>query len=166
MTQYNNIRTDSFGRFRPVIDHLNTVIQRGGGFRPDITAGGQTHMRHEDIRTGSGHGNGIFTAEDIRCGQQIFFMCLADHLHFQRITHAGFFQIGAEFTVDQADCREVLHAGKPGGFDIVQEFIKLTERIRAVDTRQNRRMFHDRQHFFCHIHDDFVGITVSQQTGQ
>ena len=51
-------------------------------------------------------------AEDVGRGQQVQRAGARDHLDLEAVAHAGLFEVGAEGAVDQADGREVLHAGE------------------------------------------------------
>ena len=48
-------------------------------------------------------------------------------------------RFGAEAAVDQADGREVLHAGEAEPHHVVEEDVHLAERIGAVDAGEHRR---------------------------
>ena len=50
--------------------------------------------------------------EDVGRGQQVERVGRADHVDLEPVAHAGLLEVGAEHAVDQADGREVLHAGE------------------------------------------------------
>ena len=93
-------------------------------------------------------------------------MRLADHVHFQPISHAGLLQVLAEYTVNQAHGREVLHAVEALGFEFLQVNIHDAEGVGATHTGQYRGVFDDGQHFIAHFHDDLIGVAIGQQAGQ
>ena len=57
--------------------------------------------------------------EDIGRREQAEVGGLPDHVDLEPVAHAGLFEVRAERAVDQADGREVLHAGEPGVDDLV-----------------------------------------------
>ena len=69
-------------------------------------------MGHDDIRPGLGHRMRFLGFEDVGRGQHVLLTRRADQLDLERIAHAGFFQVGAEGAVDEADRGEVLDARK------------------------------------------------------
>ena len=60
-------------------------------------------------------------AEDVGRGQQVERARARDQLDLEAVAHAGLFEVGAEGAVDQADGREVLHAGEAERDQALQE---------------------------------------------
>ncbi len=120
-------------------------------------------MADHNISTRFGHGCSFVGVEHVRCCEHVFGMGQCHEIDFLGIGHACLFQIGAERAVDKADCREILDAREPHGFQIIKEFIEHAEGIRSIDARQHWRALGHGQDFFRHVHDDVVGIAISEK---
>ena len=89
-----------------------------------------------------------------------------DRLDLLIVAHAGALQVVAEDTVDETDCRKVLHAAEPDLPQLLQENMLQTERIGPADPGQHRRVLHDRQDLGRHFDDDAVGVAVRHHAGE
>ena len=123
-------------------------------------------MAHDDVGAGLRHRGGFIGVEHIRRGQHVFRMRLGDHVDLEAVGHSGLFEVGAERAVDDADGREVLHAGESDRLHVVEEHIHRAERIGAVHAGEHRRVLHHGQHFGGHLHDDGVGVAIGHQAGE
>jgi hypothetical protein len=166
MDEDDDVFANASRRRRPAVDHGRAILQLQRGFRADRAAGRQTEMADDDIRARTRHRCGIGFGEDIGRRQHVFFARLADHLDFERVAHAGIFEIGAERAVDQADGREILHAGETEAFEVVEKRLHQAERIGAVNSGEDGRVFDDGQHLARHFDDDLVGVAIGEEPGE
>ncbi len=134
--------------------------------RADGAARCEAEVGDDDVRPRLRHRLGVGLAENIWGGEKLLLAGESDHVDLERVAHPGFFQVGAEHAVDQADCGEVLHAREADPFHVVEEAIHDPERVGAVDACQHRRVLHDRQHLARHVHHDGVRVAVGQQPRQ
>jgi hypothetical protein len=132
----------------------------------DGAAGGETHVRHEDVGPGGGHGASFVRIEDVGGGEQVHLAGEADHLHFKVVAHAGFFETDAHGAIDQANGREVLDPGEPDLLDLFEEDRHLRNGSVPQTPARTGRVLDDRQDLAGHVHDDGVGIAVGHHAGE
>ncbi|KGD18234.1 hypothetical protein DO70_4478 [Burkholderia pseudomallei] len=120
-------------------------------------------MRDDDVRARLGHRDRVGFAEHVRRREQALAVREPDHVDFERVAHPGFLEVRAEVAVDEADGREVLHAGKPEPRQLVEERVEIAERIGAVHAGEHGRRFDDGQHLARHVDDDLVRVAVREQ---
>src|ERR1700753_888330 len=87
-----------------LLDGLNTghrLIEGDGSPGADGSFRGETHVCNQQVRAGLRHVPRLLFIEDIRAGEQIECMRACNHLHFQGVSHSGFFQILAANAGDQ-----------------------------------------------------------------
>ena len=140
MGQHDDVRIDPERRRRPGVDLRRAVLELQRRLRADRAAGRQPEMADDDVGAGLRHRRGLALAEDIGRRQHVLGMRLGDHVDLEPVGHAGLFEIGAEDAVDEADGREVLHAGEAERLELVEEHVHDAERIGAVDAGQHRRL--------------------------
>ena len=163
MRKHDDVRIDAERSRSPGVDAGRAVPEVQRRLRADGAAGGEAEMADDDVGARDRHCGRFLLAEHVGRGQHVLLMRLRDHLDLQRIGHASFFQIGAEQAVDQADGREVLHAGEAQCLQLVEEDIHVAERIGAVDAGKHRRPGNDRQDFAGHFDHDRIGIAVGHE---
>ena len=86
-----------------------------------------------------------------------------DHVDLEPEAHAGLLEALAHRAVEQADGREILHAGKAHRLQLGEELRHQHERVGAVDAGQHRRVLDHRQHLARHVLDDLVGVAIGEQ---
>jgi len=101
----------------------------------------------------------------VKAGQHIEGVSLADHVHFQAVAEARLLAVGADSPVEEANGREVLDAVEAHRLQLAQEDGHQTERIGAVDAGQDRCVAHHGQHLARHVHHDGVGVSVGEDSG-
>ena len=123
-------------------------------------------MGHDDIGARCCHLFCLAGIERIGGCEQIFFPGQADQFHFLVVAHAGFFQIGAELTIDQSYGRKILDSCKADTFHLIKELVDYPEGVRRADTGQYRGILDDSQYLTGHFDYDLVGIAVGHQASQ
>src|SRR5439155_24031761 len=91
---------------------------------------------------------------------------LANHVHFQTVTHLRFFEPLAKAAVDEADGGEVLHAAEAGRLHFAQEQLHDAERIGAADAGEHGGVLDDRQYLAGHIHDNLIGVAIRHHAAE
>ena len=123
-------------------------------------------MRDDDVGAGLGHGARLVRVEHIGRGQQVELVRLGDHVDLEPKAHAGLLETLAHRAVEQADRREILHAGETHRLQLGEKHAaSMTKRIGAVDAGEHRRVLHHRQHLAGHFLDDLVGVAIGEQPG-
>ena len=89
----------------------------------------ETEVADQHVGAGARHCRGLRRFEHVGRGQEVARSRLGDHLDFAVVSHAGFFEAGAEAAVDQADGGEILHAAEAKPRDFVEKDIHLAEWI-------------------------------------
>src|SRR5882757_1138670 len=146
------------------LDPGEALLQRGSGPRADGAGGGQPHVGDDDVGAGVRHRLGLLLVEDVRGGDEVDPVGLADHVDLKGVGHAGLFEVLPEVAVDQAHGREVLHAGEAQIGELPQEARDVAEGVGAADAGQDRGLLDDGQDFGGHLHDDGVGVAVGHES--
>ncbi len=163
VAQHDDVVVDAFCGVHNGIDQCNAFLEGFCGLRADGTGGGEAHVRDEDIGAGIGHVGGVFRIKDVGGGEEIEIMREADHLDFLVVAHIGFFEIGAEDAVDEADRGEILDARESGGFHLREELGHEAHGVCAADAGEDGSFADDGEDFAGHFHDDGVGIAIGHE---
>ena len=166
VAQAEDVGVDPARRVGQGLDLRRRLLEGDGRLRADRARGGQAHVGHEDVGARPGHVSGLLLVEDVRRGDEIELVGHADHVDLVAVAHAGLLEIRAEDPVDEADGREVLHAGEADLLDLPEEVGHDPERIGAVDAGQHRGALDHGQDLVGHLHDDGIGVAVGEQPGQ
>src|ERR687897_506253 len=166
VAEHHPLGIDRHRRVAHRLDQLDAFVQRERGLRPDRPLRGESHVRHEHIRSGARHRLRRLRVEDIGSREEPERPRLSDHLDLEVVSHPRLLEVRAEGPVDQPDRGEVLNAREPRVAHLDQEPRHQPEGVGAANARQHRRVVHDREHLAAHVHDDRVGVAVRQQPGQ
>ena len=145
-------------------DDLHAVVERARGLGADRAAGGEAHVRDDDVGAGLGHRGRLLLVEDVRAGEHVELVRLGDHVDLKAVAHAGLLEVLAEHAVDEAHGREVLHAVEALVLQLGQVLLHDAERVGAADAGENRGVLHDGQHLGAHLDDDLIRVAVGKQT--
>ena len=164
--QHDHVAPDPQRRLGPGVDQRRAVreLERGPG--ADRAAGGEAEVADHDVGAGLRHRRRVVLAEHVGRGQQVLGAGLGDHVDLEAVAHAGLLEVRPEDAVDQADRREVLHAGEAHRLQLVEEDVHEAERVGAVDAGEHRRAPDHRQHLGRHLDHDRVGVAVGEQAGE
>ena len=140
------------------------VIKGERGLGADGALGGKTHMGNEYVRTGFGHGLCLLGIEYVGAGEHVKLMCLSDHLDLKAVAHAGLFEVLAEYTVDQADGREILDAVEALILELLEVDVHHAEGVCAAYAGEDRSVLNDGEHLCAHLNNELVCIAIGQQS--
>ena len=125
MAEHDHVLARAPGRFGPVVDARDAIVERQHRLRADRTPHGQAHMADDDVGARLGHFARLLGLEDVGRGQQIEPVRSPDQVDLRPEAHAGLLQIGTKDAVDQPDAGKVLDAREAEAGQAMQEWSRI-----------------------------------------
>src|SRR6478735_5799289 len=123
-----------------LLDQGHAVVERLRRLGADRAAGGQAHVRDEDVGARLRHRDRLVDREGVRRGEHVLGACEPDEVDLEAVAHPGLLEVLPERAVEEPHGREVLHARESDPPQLVEEDVHAPERIGAAHAREHRRL--------------------------
>src|SRR5215208_466357 len=166
VAQDENLRVDTLRGVVHRLHELHRLRECLRRFGADRTAGGEPHVRDEDVGACLGHRGCLVLVEDVRGREEFALVSEPDHLDLEAEAHPRLLESAADRAVEKADGGEVLDAAEADPAQLVEEHGHQPKRVGPADAGEDGRLLHDRKHLARHVDDDRVRVAVREQPGE